>query len=156
MELREQIAVLDLLRRREAEFVKVWQCEEGVLRLLGLSDFPFDAVPDLPSRRKGHRQVRLSPGVRSSVSGSRGSSDRGVAAPGLRKLLGGEDAYHVVFDCDGTRESSFQRDSGLLRQLFGLVGGQFRLLRIETVRFRSLEDWEVCEVLWSGEHGSER
>ena len=148
MTIREEIEILGLLRQREAEFVKVWQCEDGICRLLGLSDFPFGGPPELPSRIKGKRTVTVESLRRKELEEKRQAGGVAVKAPAIRKLQSGEDAYRVVYEHRGSTEASFQTDGELLRKLFMVEGDEFRLLSIETVRFRTLEDWDSLEVLW--------
>ena len=45
------IEVIDLLHQREAEFIRVWECEQQIREML--PDFPIPPPPDdLPSRQK--------------------------------------------------------------------------------------------------------
>ena len=151
MTARKEIEILDLLRQREAEFVKIWQCEDGICRLLGLSDFPFGGAPDLPSRKKGKRTVSLA-SLRKKDAGNDAEGDAKVGkAPPVRKLQGNEDAYRVVFEHNGASEVTFQTDGELLRKLFLVEDTDFKMLSIETVEFHSLEDWKSIEILWSRE-----
>ena len=148
MTIREEIEILGLLRLREAEFVKVWQCEDGICRLLGLSDFPFGGPPELPSRIKGKRTVTVGSLRRRNAGDKAQMSGVSVKAPAIRKLQSGEDAYRVVYEHRGSTEASFQTDGELLRKLFMVEGGDFKVKSIETVRFRTLEDWDSLAVLW--------
>lgn len=153
MEKRDDIAILDLLRQREAELVKVWQCEEAICGILGVSSYPFEGAPMLPSRVKGKRTVKVGvsgrSGVRGGASGSSALSSKDTSSlPGIRKLRFGEDAYRVVFEHCGERETSFQTDGDLIRKLFLLVGDDFKIELVETVVFRDLEDWDSQEELW--------
>ncbi len=145
---RGEIEILGRLLLREAAFVKVWQGEDGICRLLGLSDFPFGGPPELPSRIKGKRTVTVGSLRRKELEEKRQAGGAAVKAPAIRKLQSGEDAYRVVYEHRGSTEGSFQTDGELLRKLFMVEGDEFRLLSIETVRFRTLEDWDSLEVLW--------
>ena len=149
---REETIVIDLLRQREAELVKVWECEEGIRNLLGVTDFPYPAVPDLPSRRKvakgaSRRAVRR--------SGGRGDAEAGQdvpsSAPSLRRLEGDETAYRLEFESRGRRESSFQTDLDGVRKLFQIRSDAFTMLKVETVVFRTVDDWDLKETLWMKE-----
>ena len=155
MTIREEIEILDLLRQREAEFVRVWQCEDGICRLLGLSAFPFGGPPELPSRIKGKRMVTVAALRRKNAGDRPQAGGLSVKAPAIRKLQNGEDAYRVVYEHRGSSEASFQADGDLLRRLFMVEGDEFRILSIETVRFRTLEDWDSLAVLWQRNESDE-
>ena len=148
----EETTVIDLLRRREAELVKVWECEEGIRNLLGITDFPYPAVPDLPSRRKVAKGASRRVVRRGGASGdAAGGQDGSVAAPALRKLSEGETAYRLEFESRGRRESSFQTDLEGVRKLFQIKSQDFMMLKVETVLFRSVDDWDLKETLWAKE-----
>ena len=145
----EETTVIDLLRQREAELVKVWECEEGIRNLLGVTDFPYPAVPDLPSRRKvakgaSRRAVRRGGGCVDAATGQ----DAAPSAPPLRRLEGDETAYRLEFESRGRRESSFQTELDGVRKLFQIRSDEFTMLKVETVLFRSVDDWELKETLW--------
>ena len=129
--------------------VKVWECEEGIRNLLGVTDFPYPAVPDLPSRRKlargaSRRVVRR----KDACTDGSGSANN---APPLRGLAVGETAYRIEFESRGRRESSFQTDLDGVRKLFQIRSEEFRMLKVETVAFRSVDDWDLKETLWKSE-----
>lgn len=149
MTVEEELAVLELLRLREAEFVKVWRCEGAVCQVLGVPSFPFaPSLPDLPSRRRGRRSLKVQAVSRrqGAPSGASGASPRRV--PALRKLVSGEDAYRLEYERHGERETSFQQDCELVRRLFLLEASDFQMVRVSTVSFRSLEDWTELAQLW--------
>ena len=132
--------------------VKVWECEEGIRNLLGVTDFPYPAVPDLPSRRKvakgaSRRAVRRSGGCGNAATGQ----DAAPSAPPLRRLEGEETAYRLEFESRGRRESSFQTELDGVRKLFQIRSGEFTMLKVETVVFRTVDDWDLKETLWSKE-----
>ena len=148
----EETIVIDLLRQREAELVKVWECEEGIRNLLGVTDFPYPAVPDLPSRRKvakgaSRRAVRRSGGCVDAATGQ----DAAPSAPLLRRLEGDETAYRLEFESRGRRESSFQTELDGVRKLFQIRSSEFTMLKVETVVFRTVDDWDLKATLWSKE-----
>ena len=148
----EETTVIELLRQREAELVKVWECEEGIRNLLGVTDFPYPAVPDLPSRRKTAKGASRRVARRGGVSDdAAGGLDGSVAVPALRKLAEGETAYRLEFESRGRRESSFQTDLDGVRKLFQIKSQDFTMLKVETVVFRSVDDWDLKETLWSKE-----
>ena len=148
----EETIVIDLLRQREAELVKVWECEEGIRNLLGVTDFPYPAVPDLPSRRKvakgaSRRAVRRGGGCVDAATGQ----DAAPSAPPLRRLEGDETAYRLEFESRGRRESSFQTELDGVRKLFQIRSSEFTMLKVETVVFRTVDDWDLKATLWSKE-----
>ena len=149
---REETTVIDLLRQREAELVKVWECEEGIRNLLGVTDFPYPAVPDLPSRRKVAKGASRRVVRRSATSVDAETAQEGASAvPPLRRLEGDETAYRLEFESRGRRESSFQTELDGVRKLFQIRSGEFTMLKVETVVFRSVDDWDLKETLWSKE-----
>ena len=81
----EETTVIDLLRQREAELVKVWECEEGIRNLLGVTDFPYPAVPDLPSRRKVAKGASRRAVRRSVASADAETAQEGASAAGRRR-----------------------------------------------------------------------
>ena len=148
----EETTVIDLLRQREAELVKVWECEEGIRKLLGVTDFPYPAVPDLPSRRKVAKGASRRAVRRSVACGDDETPPEGVpSAPPLRRLEGDETAYRLEFESRGRRESSFQTELDGVRKLFQIRSGEFTMLKVETVVFRSVDAWDLKETLWSKE-----
>ena len=146
----EETTVIELLRQREAELVKVWECEEGIRNLLGVTDFPYPAIPDLPSRRKvakgASRRVVCRKGA---VCAADAVQDGPLSIPALRRLAEGETAYRLEFESRGRRESSFQTDLDSVRKLFQIRSDEFTMLKVETVLFRSIDDWDLKETLWT-------
>ncbi len=139
------IEVIDLLREREVEFMRVWQCEQEVMKLLGVDSFPFTPPPDLPSRRK----VAKGAG-RTSVP----KKDKEAPPPAndIARLEQGENAYRLVFNYNDKEESSFQTDRDLVRNLLSIKSSEFVLLAVEAVSFKDMEHWERKRLLWSREH----
>lgn len=136
------IEVIDLLREREAEFLRVWQCEQKVLQLLGVEEFPFSPPPDLPSRRKV---------VKGAAKASAPKKETVAAAPqnDIARLEAGENAYRLVFVYNGKEESSFQTDRELIRNLLTIKSAEFELLSVETVKLTDMEHWERRRPIWS-------
>lgn len=128
--------------------MKVWECEEAIRGLLGVADFPFPAVPDLPSRRKVKRGASRRVPKRDVESVVSSSSLPAVDVPEIRDLSAGESAYRLEFESRGRRESSFHTDLDSVLKLFQVPSDDFQMLRVETVAFRSLDDWDLVQVLW--------
>ena len=124
----------------------------GIRNLLGVTDFPYPAVPDLPSRRKVAKGASRRAVRRSVACGDDETPQEGVpSAPPLRRLEGDETAYRLEFESRGRRESSFQTELDGVRKLFQIRSGEFTMLKVETVVFRSVDDWDLKETLWSKE-----
>ena len=132
------IALTDLLRKREAEFVAVWKCEQEISRLLGGIDYPFSAPPDLPSRMP----------VRKKPVTAKKSAEEPPSSP-IRPLCGKENAYRVSYVFDGRREVTYQTDSSLIASLILVKNDEFRVLKVEAVVFAGMENWKATEVVWS-------
>ena len=137
------IEVIDLLREREAEFVRVWQCEQGIRQLLGVEDFPFAAPPDLPSRRK------IAKGAARTSAPKKGKENGIILAENdIARLEQGENAYRLVFSYNGQEDCSFQTDRELVRNLLAVKSAEFVMLSVEAVSFMDLEHWEKKRQLW--------
>lgn len=133
------IELIDLLHRREEEFVTVWKCEQEIIRIMGMPDFPFAPPPDLPSLRP----------VTKGKGRPRTAKEAQVKGPTVRALrTPQENAYRLVFVYNGVRQDSFQTDQKLIETLMAQELTDFRLMAVETVSFRTLEDWDTCETLW--------
>ena len=48
MRISDEIRILDLLALRDAEYLRVRDCEDKIRQILGGSDFPFPAPPVEP------------------------------------------------------------------------------------------------------------
>ena len=138
------IEVIDLLREREAEFMRVWRCEQEIRQLLGVEDFPFSAPPELPSRRKV---------VKGAARASTPKKDKEAPVSNpqndIARLGAGENAYRLVFAYNGEEESSFQTDRELIRNLLAIKSAEFELKTIEAVSFKDMEHWERKRLIWS-------
>jgi hypothetical protein len=129
----QQIAIVDLLRQREAAFVKVWECETAVERLLGCP-YPFAPPPALPSR-----QPR--PGPREP-----GKAEKTAA---LRRLdLPEENAYRVRYVYQSQAGVSYQTTVDVVRALLGLQTVGFRIDAVDTVRLGPDGEAEFVAPLW--------
>lgn len=139
MDILQEIQIIDLLCRREAELVKVACAEEAVRNLLGGLAFPFPPPPELPSRRK----VDTKPKARLSVAISE------KTLPGLRPLeFPEENAYRLVYRFHGEDKESFQGDFDFLKYLLNFPEEAFELRSIETVFFCKPGDWQRRQMLW--------
>lgn len=153
MKIPTDINIIDLLRQRESEFVKVWTCEEGIRRLLGLVDFPFPDPPPLPSQRKiSNRKASRQLPTALPAPPPPPPTALAVKSPLVLRPLRSpeENAYRIVFRRSQIVDSSFQTDAELIRILHGLELADFALLSVETVAFISLSNWRVVAELWNG------
>jgi hypothetical protein len=151
MKIPADISIIELLRQRESEFVKLWACEEGIRRLLGMVDYPFPAPPPLPSLRKSRsrKASRQLPGAAESSAKAAAAAATSKPPLRLRALQApNENAYRIVFRRGNVIDSSFQNDPELIRILYGIELETFALLSIETVSFSSLSHWRVVAELW--------
>lgn len=150
MKIPTDISIIDLLRQRESEFVKVWSCEEGIRRLLGMVDYPFPEPPPLPSLRKSknRKASRQLPVAQADIADTLGTAPPKIPLT-LRALHPpAENAYRIVFRRGNVVDSSFQNDPELIKILHGLNLADFVLLSVETVSFTSLSNWCVVAELW--------
>ncbi len=151
MKIPTDISIIDLLRQRESEFVKVWSCEEGIRRLLGMVDYPFPDPPPLPSLRKlkNRKASRQLPVAHADAATAHTTAAPSKAPLAIRALQPpAENAYRVVFRRGNVVDSSFQNDPELIKILHGLNLAEFTLLSVETVSFTSLSNWRVVAELW--------
>ena len=142
MDILQEIQIIDLLCRREAELVKVARAEETIRNLLGGQAFPFPPPPDLPSRRKVVKKpkARLEGAIPEKT------------VPGLRQLeFPEENAYRLVYRFNGEDKESFQNDFEFLKILLNFPEEAFELRSIETVFFRKPDDWQRRQVLWQAD-----
>lgn len=138
------IDIIDLLRQREVEFVRVWRCEKEIKALLGLDSFPFPAPPDLPSR---HKPVKMN--ARQKAQNKPNAKEEKRSLFDVRKLDGEhENAYRITFINKGLQESSFQRERELVRQLINMKTTDFVPVSVEAVEFNGINDWKTVESLW--------
>ena len=131
-----------LLLQREREFTAVWRAECEINKILG-AEFLFPEPPDLPSSYKPVKSKQVQskkqkiPKLNSIV----------------RTLNEDENAYKAVYFAEGKEHSGFLSDTALLRKLLPLKTESFYFKSIETVRLKTMEDFEVIETLW--EQGDE-
>ncbi|MBQ7652522.1 MAG: hypothetical protein IJS15_16300 [Victivallales bacterium] len=138
------IEVIDLLREREVEFMRVWQCEQEIRQLLGVEDFPFAEPPDLPSRRKVAKGAARTAAPKKEKESSVNSAENSVA-----RLEQGENAYRLVFIYNGKEDCSFQTDRELVRNLLSINSSEFVMEAVEAVSFVDMEHWEIKRQIWS-------
>lgn len=139
---RDQTMILDLLRQREQEFVRVWECEKLILAILG-QPYPFPSPPPLPSLR---RQPPTKAGG--------GASPVGSVTPGVPRLRrlqkGRENAYRVHCRCDDRTVISLQVDTEFLMRLLDVREPEFNVVKVEAGLLLPDGAFEVTEMLWGG------
>ena len=134
------IEVIDLLHQREAEFIRVWECEQKIREML--PDFPIPPPPDdLPSRQKRVKPAKKVPQPEEAPASK--------ASQAIRKLVPGEEnAYRLVFLYNNEQQSSFQQDRELVRTLVNVKTADFTILSVETVSYQDAEHWTSIETLY--------
>ena len=160
MRVSQEIRVIDLLARREAEFLRVSECEEQIRALLGGSDFPFPpppvvlpsdgrtnakkawrpqglAVPRPPAKKPGGRREAAQPP----------SQPAPCAFPELHAP--DENAYLVHYFEKGKEETTSVLDSpAQVQTLLDLACETFRVIKVEAVFLRTMTDYQVTRTLW--------
>lgn len=126
--------IVDLLREREAEFVRVWECEQEIQRLLH-GAFHFDPPPPLPSLAKKKRPAKAA----------------GGAPPRLRRLRGDEQAYRVEYDAQGETRTGLTANFAFLQNLLELDPPALRVRRVEAVRLDETETGAPGQLIWKRE-----
>ena len=67
----------------------------------------------------------------------------------VRDLEAGvENAYRLVFVYQGKEQSSFQTEATLANAIASISTEDFKLLAIETVVFKELDDWRKVQTIW--------
>ena len=132
----------ELLRQREECFVTIWECEQELKAIL--PDYPLPPPPDLPSRQKRVKQVSTK-----NVPEKDASSACAPVPAKVRDLEAGvENAYRLVFIYQGKEQSSFQTEATLANAIASISTEDFKLLAIETVVFKELDDWQKVQTIW--------
>lgn len=127
----QSLHIVDLLREREAEFVRVWQCEQDIQRLLH-GAFLFDPPPPLPSLAKKKRPAK----------------PRAGASPRLRRLRPDEHAYRVEYESKGETITGLTANFTFLQHLLELDPPALRVRRVETVRLGETGIAKPNQLLW--------
>ena len=172
MRVSEEIRIIDLLARREGEFLRVAECEAAITELLGGEAYPFPHPGvELPSNGRTSRNKAWKPaGLALPVAGGRrapakaGAREAIADAPPLVRALDasrGENAYRVVYrDKSGAEAEaadalkvSYHTDTAALAAMLELSCEGFSIERIESVAFESLENYRVIECLWTRASG---
>ncbi|MBT7303912.1 MAG: hypothetical protein HN849_30550 [Victivallales bacterium] len=128
----QSLQITDLLREREAEFVRIWECEQAIQAILH-GAYHFEPPPDLPSRSKPKRRKK----------------PRRKAPPRLRRLRRDrEHAYQVCYEHDGGARTSLTTNADFLRSLLTLDPAGFRIQRVESVRLTDTGEATPVSTLW--------
>ena len=145
MTRREEIQIIDLLARRDAEFRTVNRCEETIKSLLGGIDYPYPPLPDLPSRRPRMPAKKAKPARKPAGALSAERPDWYRSLDGER-----EDVYRLEFSAiaNGEIQTSFLLEGDMLQTLDMLRLMRGKLLRVETVKLVSAEEWQLVDTLF--------
>ena len=160
MRVSDEIRIIDLLTQREAEFLRVKQCEDQITALLGGAAWPFSApaVP-LPSANRTNAKKAWTPAPSAPTSSPAGrrakSATVAPAAPvnasriPVRELEPArENAYLVTYIDNGANKSGFLNTLPTLQALLKLECASFQITGIDTVVFRSNDDFDTVERLY--------
>ena len=154
MRISQEIRILDLLAHRDAEFLRVRECEEKIRQILGGAEFPFPApLVELPSStRKGRpwhpEGITLPQPSKKSDRRKIAPVVQGNSVPELPPLEPGkENAYRLVFQDRGETKVSYLQNLHQLKEMLSLACGSFHIDCIETVDFRQLDDYTVIRRL---------
>ena len=156
---REQdIRIIDLLFEREAEFLRVWEAEQAILKLLQGASFPFPQPPDLPSL---HKPVR-----HASPSGKPPRLHAAVPQKQLRPLdsTQGENAYQLRYLSKNEKQeesgiasscteewldcTSWTLQPDVLEEMIRQNTEDFYPISVETVHFISPQEIRPIAKLW--------
>ncbi len=155
MRVSDEIRIIDLLTRREAEFLRIKQCEDQITALLGGAAWPFaaPAVP-LPSANRTNAKKAWTPSS-ASASGRRAKSTTVPASAAqvpkipVRELNPAcENAYLVAYIDNGNEKIGFLNTLQTLQAILKLECDSFKIVRICTVFFRSNDDFDTIERLY--------
>jgi hypothetical protein len=153
MGIDQEIRILDLLAVRDAEFLRVRECEDKIRQILGGHDFPFPAPPvTLPSASRKGKPTRF-PGVAVVANGSKkpprppessssgDGADCTLVVPPLDPAT--ENAYRIVFQDKGETKVSYLQSTRDLQEMLRLACPTFQITCLETVLFHTLDDYQA-------------
>ena len=129
----DKIRITDLLMQREKAWIKIWECEQGIGRILDGASYPFLVPLPLPSFKKAQKPS----GKTSKIT--------------LRRLrTPQENAYRLIYEFENKIEETLQVDTELIRTLLNSPIETFKILSIETVKFEGNEllEPECIETLF--------
>lgn len=132
----DHILLARLLREREAALVSVWECEEGIRKLLHSNSFIFPDPPSLPSCRRTPRPASL---------------PAATAATAVRRLRPGEDAYRLTCLHQGTACESLSDAPEAVRALAEAAAAELSVLRIETMSLDASGAAAPLDCLWGSD-----
>lgn len=169
MRIFDEIRIIDLLTRREAEFLRITECEEQIRALLGGNEYPFPPPPVvLPSYHRTHAKKAWRPqGIAAPVPAAQKNSRRANAetgespaanAPPTGSLLPplqapGENAYLIHYLEKGKEGTSFLTDSSQVQSLLELACESFRVVKVDAVHFQTLGNYQILRTLWADSAG---
>jgi hypothetical protein len=130
----QSLHIVDLLREREAEFVRVWECEQEIQRILH-GAFLFDPPPPLPSLAKPRRTRKVP-----------------AKAPlRLRRLRADEQAYRVHYEAQGETRTGLTANFAFLQDLIELDPPALRVTQVEAVHLDEAGTDPPGQLVWERE-----
>ncbi len=157
MRISDEIRIIDLLIRRDAEFLQVRRCEDQIAAILDGASWPYCAPPSpLPSAGRTSARKAWKPGGdghgkgKTPPSGALAPANRGAGtAIAVRDLdETRENAYRVAYVDNGVGKSGFLNTRQTLESLLQLECGSFRIASIDTVNFRGNDDFDVVARIY--------
>ncbi|MGN0867855.1 MAG: hypothetical protein ACI4SG_09320 [Oligosphaeraceae bacterium] len=148
MGLSQEIRILDLLAYRDAEFLRVRECEDRIRQILDGEAFPFPPPPvPLPSAgRKGKpfRPAGLASAAKDPTSSRKAPSSPGkdpvpLEIPPLEPPR--ENCYRLVFLDKGETKVSYLQNPRQVQEMLSLACPTFQVTCVETASLRTLDDF---------------
>ncbi len=149
MGLSQEIRILDLLAYRDAEFLRVRECEDRIRQILGGEDFPFPPPP-VPLPSAGRRGKAFRPGGLASADKDSPSSRKPPLPPSespsppldIPPLIPPqENCYRLVFLDKGETKVSYLQNPRQVQEMLSLACPTFQITCVETASLRTLDDF---------------
>ena len=170
MRISDEIRIIDLLARREAEFLRVKECEDQIRALLEGNEYPFPPPPVvLPSHNRTNAKKAWRPqGIvvpapvakknsrranadTAETTAVHDSSTGHILLPPLQAP--GENAYLVHYLEKGKEDTSFLTDPSQVQSLLELACESFRVVKVDAIHFQNLENFQILRTLWADSVG---
>lgn len=120
--LSQRVQIDDLLLQREAQLLRVHDCEAAIEEILGQA-YPFPDPPPLPSRQKRRRPSKA----------ARAKKTGGPKPLALPPLSEGETAYRLIYRDSGHERSEEHMDAEALERWLDRPHRSIEVLGIQTI-----------------------